>query len=524
MKKIALFMSALALLLTTSCNDNKGADKPNLDDVIEDGFFVAGPATGSAEIVAKNMMTAGFNEVTKEARDGMYEKYIVLQGGQDFYLTLNEAGNSIRYSADLQKIDLASKADEPAYADNPKILIDKGELIAGDGVKSMQVEKTGLYHIVLDLNKAQDLAFAQIVIAPCEFRLKGQLEKPMELKVEGDKYIYTYNNPDHQNATSFKFVSCDGWKITLDVDGKVKAETSLGLTDKGLMPNGADIPLNPGDNVTITLTYQAAAGDLSRNFSYKFDGVKEDYGPADFTVGLVGGLHSSVPEWGDPVEGSTKAVYDASASTPDKGIYVYNIKGLPIKEGAEFKFRRDGDWIGAGANFVEVKGINVSGTDNFKMGSKGAKYDVKITLAWDGKAASSFIAEFTEAGELPAEVEKKPEDLVVGVSGSFAGENLWVDPAGKYRAVYSKEESDEAAKKYVYNITGLVLATGDQLKFRFNGSWEGVGFQPLEGITLGAEGDNFKVEAAAAGTYDVKFTGVWDGSAFQQKTVTFTKK
>ena len=47
MKKIALFMSALALMVFASCERN---DEPNLDDVVEDGFFVAGPATGSNEL------------------------------------------------------------------------------------------------------------------------------------------------------------------------------------------------------------------------------------------------------------------------------------------------------------------------------------------------------------------------------------------------------------------------------------------------------------------------------------------
>ena len=59
-------MSALALMVFSSCdNKNEGT---NLDDVVEAGFFVAGPATGSDELAAKFMMTAGFNEVTKQNR------------------------------------------------------------------------------------------------------------------------------------------------------------------------------------------------------------------------------------------------------------------------------------------------------------------------------------------------------------------------------------------------------------------------------------------------------------------------
>ena len=108
MKKIALFMSALALMTFASCDKNDG---PSLDDVVEDGFFVAGPATGSDVLAPQYMMTAGINEVDKAARDGMYEKYIVLEAGKDFYLTLNEAGESLRYSAELQDINKLSLSD-----------------------------------------------------------------------------------------------------------------------------------------------------------------------------------------------------------------------------------------------------------------------------------------------------------------------------------------------------------------------------------------------------------------------------
>ena len=83
MKRIAFIMSALALMVFASC-DNKG-DGPNLDDVVEDGFFVTGAATGTTEISAKLMMTSGVNEKlmnddklswSESRREGMYEKYI----------------------------------------------------------------------------------------------------------------------------------------------------------------------------------------------------------------------------------------------------------------------------------------------------------------------------------------------------------------------------------------------------------------------------------------------------------------
>jgi len=514
MKKIALFMSALALMVFTSCDQNNDGGT-DLDNVIEDGFFVAGPATGSDDLEAKFMMTAGFNEVTKAARDGMYEKYIILQEGKDFYLTLNEAGESLRYSADLQDVDLETRKDEAAYADNPHIVIRKGELVEGPEAPAMRVNKTGLYHIVLDLNKAEDLEFPQIIIVPCEFMLKGGIgDKTMELTVDGDKYIYTYTGTGHQDASNFKFACCNGWKITLDVDGLVKAETSLGV---GLQPNGGDIPLNPGDDIQIILTFQAASGDHSNSFSYKFVNVLEKYGPEDFTVGLSGKLHSAVAEWATP-SGATKGVYNAAESNANTETYVYEVTGCPIKKGAEFKMRRDGDWIGGGASYLKIEGVTVTGSDNLTFGGETGLYNVKITLVWNGTSTQSYTAVFTRTGDAPAEAAKDPKALVLGVSGSI---NEWKDPSGATQAAFVSVDGGV----YTYKISGLVLAAGDQLKFRFDGSWEGVGFAPLTGITF-AGSDNFEVTEAAAGTYDVVMTFKWDAGteSVSDKTIAFTKK
>ena len=63
MKKIAMFMSAVALAFTFASCDQTSKDPIDLDNVTEDGFYVAGPATGAADIAADYMMTAGVNEV-----------------------------------------------------------------------------------------------------------------------------------------------------------------------------------------------------------------------------------------------------------------------------------------------------------------------------------------------------------------------------------------------------------------------------------------------------------------------------
>ena len=83
-------MSAIALMAFASCEKQNGG--PGDDEIVEDGFYVVGEATGSDNIQADYMMAAGFNEVDKAKRDGMYEKYVALEAGKTFNLAIYEAG------------------------------------------------------------------------------------------------------------------------------------------------------------------------------------------------------------------------------------------------------------------------------------------------------------------------------------------------------------------------------------------------------------------------------------------------
>ena len=416
-------MSALALMVFSSC-DNKNGEDVDLDNVVEDGFFVAGPATGSDVLAPEYMMAAGFNEVEKEKRDGMYEKYIVLEAEKDFYLTLNEAGESLRYSAELQDINLADRKDEAAYADNPKIVIRKGKLVEGPDAPAMRVENTGLYHIVLDLNKAGDLEFPQIIVVPCEWGVRGINDdwgfKKMDLQKDGNKYVYSINFKD-MNVSTFKFAYCDGWKITLDVDGNVKAETSLGAD---LAVGGDDIFIKPGADVTISLTYQIAAGNLSKSFSWKAEGVNENYSQKDFTIGVSGDLHSSVGSWTAP-EGATRAVYSEELSNPAADTYVYVMEACPFKENAQFKFRKNG-WITGVPSWLKVEGVTVEGSNDLTFKGAAGIYKVVFTLICeDLTTVKEGTAVFTKVGDLPVE-EVVPTETVaftVKVKKSLALEN-----------------------------------------------------------------------------------------------------
>ncbi|MGM9763705.1 MAG: SusF/SusE family outer membrane protein [Candidatus Cryptobacteroides sp.] len=278
MKKISLLMSAIAMLFAfNSCQEkNEGLD---LGGIVLDGFYVYGDATGNGDkVLSVNAMSAGYNEVDKAARAGMYEKYIYLEAGKNFSLIENQGGNKKFYGAEIEEVNYGYDAENPDncknFADNPNMLIQHGKLIVGESAPAMQVKESGLYHIVLDNNTVGDLSEGQIIIQKADWGLRGGMngwgftKGEAEVKTDGS-IVYTWKDQELASKGEFKFASCHGWKINLDEDGTVKAEVSLGLNNDGVFSTPAgNISVEKGGLYDITLTYKAAAGAIEKSFSY----------------------------------------------------------------------------------------------------------------------------------------------------------------------------------------------------------------------------------------------------------------
>lgn len=276
MKKIAMFMSALALAFAFTSCEEKPDNGGNLDNVTEDGFYVAGPATGATELTADYMMAAGLNEVDGANRSGMYEKYIALEANKDFELVLYANGEQIRYGAALETFDVSEKADNPTK----DFVIKRGVLSTGADAPAMKVTESGLYHIVLDLNEANDLAFgAQIVLAPVQWGVRGAMNgwgfTAMPTPAFNQTTMtYVLENCAVASTGAFKFAYGAGWKLDLDDAGKVKANTNLGidaeaageLGDNALVPNGKDINIARGI-YKITLTWTLKGGAIKNGYT-----------------------------------------------------------------------------------------------------------------------------------------------------------------------------------------------------------------------------------------------------------------
>ena len=285
MKKIAMIFSAMALMFSfTSCDEkNNNGDKPNFDDVKEDGFYVSGPATGAAEISAEYMMAAGRNEAnSNEVRNGMYEKYIVLEGGKDFELVLYSAGSETRYSASLADFDVTE------LADNPPLVVKRGELKTGADAPAMKVAKTGLYHIVLDLNNNEDLLYPQIIVAPVQWGVRGGMNgwgftAFPEVTYSNSSMTWVLENQELAAGGKFKFAYGGGWKIQLDDAGNVKANTNLG---EDSVPGAGDITVEKAGTYKITLNFNLKGGAIENCYSYDVELTKESDLPT--TMYIIG--------------------------------------------------------------------------------------------------------------------------------------------------------------------------------------------------------------------------------------------
>ena len=388
MKKLSLIMCGIAALAIgfTSCEK-----KPEpIPEIIENGFYVVGEATGFADLntsgVSVCQMAAGKNEVTKALREGMYEKYIVLEGGKEFKLLKKQGELIPQYTATLEQKNLTTDGVD----------IEGGYWGAiAEGTAAMKVEKTGLYHIVLDLNLDKQLdaaGGAQVVIAPVAWGVRGAMNGWGYTKFDEEKDLtWTWKNQELAAGAEFKFAYGQFWKINLDAAEQVKAEVSLG---QDMVSGGENIKVEEGGIYDIVLSYKMAKGDIKNSFAMELKKAGElVLDPATFVVGISGTMNG----WGDPT-GTTLAVYDANASKVDdpatkNGTYVYNFKSTTFPAESQFKFRVKGDWLGLDA-VTEATGVNLVEQDGNIAGVEGC-FDIVLTLVWKDGKIESLKAAFT---------------------------------------------------------------------------------------------------------------------------------
>ena len=210
-------------------------------------------------------MADGVNELTNMLREGMYEKYIVLEAGKEFWLVGNNEGVIIPIGANLEAYDVSELADNPTLA-----TVKRGDLVVGEEAPAMMVDKTGLYHVVLDLHLDDDLMRPQIVIADVQWGVRGAMNgwgftAFDEVEVDANSMTWTMENVEMPANGEFKFAYGSGWKLQLDDAGSVKANTCLGMYSQ---PNGANIKVDKDGLYTITLTYTLNSGSVADSYTF----------------------------------------------------------------------------------------------------------------------------------------------------------------------------------------------------------------------------------------------------------------
>jgi hypothetical protein len=336
MKKIFCILGIAALLFgTVGC---KKDPKIDVNDITEDGVYVIGEATGATAVSAIYGMAKGHNEAKgNELRDGMYEKYIVLEGGKDFSLVYVTGGKQTAYGATLT--EFAPTDFSGIYQDNPATAVLKGALVIGEKAPKMRVSTTGLYHIVLDLNLADDLDAAQIVVSPVQYGVRGGMNSWGFTALEAtapknDGITYTLTGQELGNNGEFKFAYNGGWKITLDAAGEVKANTNLGADG---IPGGSNIVVTEGaGKYKITLTFKLAAGDVKNSWKYAIEQEsKASYPENVYMIGAAFGA------WDWASEGVVDLPHISAGGDPKDGCFVVT---RYFKADDGFKFSTAKDW------------------------------------------------------------------------------------------------------------------------------------------------------------------------------------
>ncbi len=259
---------------------NNGDEDPNSAD---GGVYILGEATVYQSLsdngVEAAAMAAGINEVNWTERNGMYEKYMLLEGGKEFQIVIKEDFSETAYGANLESVYLDGSDDQPT------LTVQKGVMTRN---ATLTVPEDGLYHIIIDMNVDGLLSNQPIVIAPVTWGVRGGMNGwgcTDGVATTFNKTTMTFTWTEQSLAANglFKFAYGGGWKIQLDEEGLVKVGTNLGVD---MMPNSYEIAVTDAGKYTITLTYTLAAGTIADNYSYTTELTEVD--PTPTTMYMIG--------------------------------------------------------------------------------------------------------------------------------------------------------------------------------------------------------------------------------------------
>lgn len=385
MKKIAIFMSALALAAFSfvSC-DKEGANNAGDDELILDGVYVYGEATCLDKLTEKGMFAKALNENDNlSVVAGLWEKYVALEAGKPFVIAEVKSGVTTEYGAD----ELAPVETTGADWSISGVTVTEGTFKAGS---TFTVEESGMYHVVVYTltKKISIIPVAAWTMnangVPTE-KEDGTIEWNRTLNAEFNKSKMVFTLENAEMTSTFKFQYGNGWKYTIDdtVEPIIKVGTNFGASEvkfdgsvNALATCGADIKVTRANKAvyTVELIWEMSKG-LGYTLKLTKTGDVELADPATYTLGLIG----SMTDWASDIP----FAYVADTN------WTYEVANQTIPAGATFKVRTIGKWddIVLGYNEVTITGdasnFSLAPSDGNILCAAEATYS-KITLSFDG--------------------------------------------------------------------------------------------------------------------------------------------
>jgi hypothetical protein len=192
--------------------------------------------------------------------------------------------------------------------------------------------------------------------------------------------------------------------FTLEADNEVKFNAGSWDINRGgsFSANAALEAKDGGDNFKVPAGKYDVYMDLKAEKIYF---MSEGKTPADAGEAVVTyvdaskvavGLSGSFNEWGDPAgaflaEFASKEVTDEATYA---GTYSFELSGIEIANGNEFKVRINSGWFGTAETTVE--GLTVTDNGGNIAAGEGGTFNVVITFAWDGLKPSEIKAVFSK--------------------------------------------------------------------------------------------------------------------------------
>jgi hypothetical protein len=528
--KTLKFMPIWAMALAigfASCNSDDD-DPINVDEVIEDGYYIVGEATALSTLDLKGRMVNGINENNGADQTpdfaGLYEKYIALEADKPFSI-IKKAGSAEATFGATTTVTEENGADyHIGTAENP-VSVQTGDLTANGA--TLKVPTSGLYQVVV----YDDATSAKILIIPVEWQLNGISTQGGDYKLTPGTFSKTSMTYSLTNVTTdmgnFKIKNHDGWKVGVVPDA-VWVNSNFGLTkdgtfkfdgsDNAVLPGGSDIPVTLADRgiYTVTLTW-TLGNNWSHTLKFSKTGDLEAIDPATFVYSLIGSAFKNADGTTASWDYDADLAYDASTSTAS--LSNYQIAKITLIGGGEFKVRKDHDWaVGYGYEADKIKGDVANFEENGgNIKVKTSKvYNVIFSYDWNKTDWSLTLTALPDEVEEEEEVEidVDPATLVYSLIGNAFNNDTGGQADWSYDIDLAYDEGTSTSSFSNYKAANVALIGDGAFKVRKDHDWTvsyGYDADKITGDGANFEGVDGNIKVKTSKTYtSIVFSYNWD--------------